>query len=225
MKKISVTGVFAFLGLAFLLLNTLSVYASGPSEPHPGNAIWVEPSTIDLTAYTVGEKFNVTLWANVTNVISSEGKIDSWQIMLYYNTTYLNATRAGYTAGGTSELFQGYYTTPVNPEINTTAGYVMYFETIAPDGKSVPCSGSLCWIEFEVIALVPQPIEFPLNITNSDTWICDFDGYYYPPNTINQYNSTVIPEFSPSLAVAGLMILTLVAAILRKKSIRKTKLH
>jgi hypothetical protein len=216
------TIILAF-GATFLLLTISTAYATEPSEPHNANAMWVEPSTINLNSYIVGQKFNVTVWANMSTLVSPAVGIDTWQISLYFNKNYIKALRTGYTAGTTSELFSGLSTTSVTPIIDNTNGFVSHAETCAPSWKPVPCYGSLIWIEFNVTALTPEPINFNLNITNLDTALVDDQGTKYPPDgSITKYNGIVIPEFSQLLVC--LMVLTLVIAIL-SKTIRKREIY
>jgi hypothetical protein len=224
-------------GLAFFLLN-IPVYAIAPSVSHPGNAIWIEPPTIDLTGKSIGYKFNVTAYVNMTTLESGALGITVWQVTLYYNTTYINATRVGLTGtdGVTSELFEGKYTYP-HIVIEPDKSRVGCGETLlSADYVSVPVLASLCWIEFEVLALQPQPIDFKLNIncTSAEgeylTYVGDDipfpDTNYYPPcGGAQLYNATVVPEFSPFLSVAVLMFLTLVITIFHKKSARNLKLR
>jgi len=186
--------------------------------------MWVEPSTINLAAYTVGQKFNITVWVNMSTVLSPAVGIDTWQVMLYYNLTYINATRTGYTGGSTSQLFKSLTTVPVAPIIESN--YVFHGEScVYPNYKPVPCYGSLIWIEFKVTAVTPLPINFSLSITNVDSWVADNEGLYYPPDgSITQHNGTVIPEFS-SLVAVSLIALSLVPFILNKKSLRKPNVH
>jgi hypothetical protein len=184
MNKFSLIKPLTLLSVAFLLLNILPAYAMAPSEPHPANAIWIEPSEIDLTTYSIGDKFNVTAYVNMTTLEPEANGISAWQVVLYYNTTYINATRAGFTAKTTSELFQGHGTIP-SIKIEPDKKRVGCSETLlGADYVSVPVCASLCWIEFEVKALQPQPIKFALNINNSLTYICDNispNPNHYPP--------------------------------------------
>jgi hypothetical protein len=221
------SAALVFLGIVFLLLSIFPAYADEPSEPHHANAMWVEPSTINLNTYTVGQKFNVTVWVNMSTVLSPAVGIDTWQVKLYYDLTYIKALRTGYTAGTTSKLFQGLSTVPVSPLIESNFTY--HGETCATNSPlpylPVPCHGSLMWIEFNVTAVTPKPIHFQLNITNEDNWVADDMGNYYPPDgSITQHNGIVIPEFSP-LLIVSLMVLTLVAVTLNKKSIRKPNVY
>jgi hypothetical protein len=224
--KFTATKAVVFLGIAFLLLSILPAYASAPNEPHLANAMWVEPSTITLTDYDVGDKFNVTIWTNMTTLEPDADGIYSWQVVIYYNTTYINATRVGLTGTGgmTSELFEGYTTFSYSLiEENYTSCYESLLGE--EDYLPVPASGSLCWFEFEVLALEPLPIEFALNINNTDTWIVDNKLNSYPPYDNTLYDATVVPEFSPFLSVAILMFLTLVIAIFHGKITRNLKRH
>ena len=146
--------ILTLLIATFLITSTnklIYVSASEPSEPHAANAMWVEPSTIELSTDThpVGYKFNITVWINLTVTCGA------WEIKLIYNKNYLNATRTGLTAGTTSEFFQGKFVIPVMPTfgpVNATHDYVLYGEAILTAPYREPGYGSLCWIEFEVIA-------------------------------------------------------------------------
>ncbi|MEM2994796.1 MAG: CARDB domain-containing protein [Candidatus Bathyarchaeia archaeon] len=182
------------LSIAFLLLNILPVYAIVPSEPHPANAIWIEPSTITLTDYNIGDKFNITAYLNMTTLEEGAIGITAWQVVVYYNTTYIKATRVGFTGPGytVSELFSGHSTVP-STKIEPSKSRVGCGETLlGADYVPVPVVASLCWIEFEVIALQPQPIKFKLNIDNPLTYICDDIPNYYPPSGNTElYDATV----------------------------------
>ncbi|MFX0091696.1 MAG: hypothetical protein ACFFBD_08020, partial [Candidatus Hodarchaeota archaeon] len=90
--------------------------ASIPSELHPANTIWIEPSSVTIA--NIGDKFNITVWLNVTQ------KSFAWQIKLYFNSTYLNATRLGYTNGNKSAFFTEFSPMPVTPMINNEEGYI-----------------------------------------------------------------------------------------------------
>lgn len=223
MIKVSISRWLMALSVVFLLLNTIPVYASEPSEPHPANAMWVEPSTINLLTFSVGDRFNVTVWVNMSTLVEGASGIDTWQVRLYYNTTYLKALRVGLTGGTTSQLFSGLSTTTADPIIQQN--YVFWGETtLGAAYKPVPCYGSLMWIEFNVTSLTPEPINFELSILNAYSWVADDQGNKYPPKgQLDRYNSIVIPEFPQPLVVASLMVLTLVAIIANKKSVQKTR--
>jgi len=229
LKTNFVKSAMAFIFIAFLLLNTFPAFAGTPSEPHNANAMWIEPSTIDLTTVPVVYLFNITLWANMSTLVSPAVGIDTWQVNLFFNPAYLHALATGYTnaTASKSDFFELYPTTPVTPVIDNTAGYVLYGETCAPSYRPVPCYGSLCWIEFNITARPPEgpTITLVFNINNSDTWMADDAGNYYPPDgLITQYNGTaVIPEFSQHLILLSLTVLTLVTVVLNKKIIRKPK--
>lgn len=223
MRKISITSLLTFLCIVFLSLNLFPVYADEPSEPRPANAMWVEPSIINLQTYSIGDKFNVTIWVNMSTLVAGASGIDTWQVRLYYNTTYLRALRVGLTGGQTSQLFKGLSTTTADPIIQEN--YVFWGETtLGAVYKPVPCYGSLMWIEFNVTSLAPQPINFELSILNVYSWVADDLGNKYPPKgQLDRYNSIVIPELPESLAVASLMILTIMAIIANKKCVQKTR--
>jgi len=201
--------ILSLFSVAVVLLLSISAAFSGvPNEPHNANAIWIEPSTVNLTtanpAHTIGYKFNITEMANMTTLVSSAVGIVTWQLKLYFNTSQLKALRTDYTEKGppkTSQLFAGIPTIPVVPIIDNVHGYVLHSETCAPSNKPVPCSGSLIWIEFNVTKVPSggQTLTSLFNINNPDTAIVDEQGNQYPPNSITRYNGqyrfeTPVPE-------------------------------
>jgi hypothetical protein len=134
--------------------NVKVCYGNATYEPHPANAIWIKPSFKDLTHYAIGQKFNVEVWLNLT-VASC-----AWQICLIYDKTILNAGRCGYTAGTTSQFFEGLPTVPVEPlfgDVNETDAYILYGECLVGLIEREPGYGSLCWVEFEIVNRPPEP--------------------------------------------------------------------
>jgi len=161
MQKIKILSIMALL---IILPLTSTVYATEPNEPHNANAMWIEPSTIDIGGATVGYKFNVTVWAN------SSLETKGWQFWLVYPNAYINATRANYTAGTKSEFMQDVNTMPVKPSFkvnwNATHNRLDYGEAWLMGDYNQPGYGSLCWIEFEVVASPPEGevLNIPLDI-------------------------------------------------------------
>jgi hypothetical protein len=112
------------------------------SSSKPANAIWLEPSTIPLMGKTAGYKFNVTAWINLNTPSYT------WQVKCTFNGAVFRVTRAGYTAGATSQFFSGHATIPISPII--ADDYVIHGETLTGADYRSAESGSLCWFEFEV---------------------------------------------------------------------------
>jgi hypothetical protein len=174
MKKTKTLNVVAML-TAFLLATITvtqgpivpSIFAAVPDEPHTGDAMWVEPSTIDLSTDTVsvGHRFNVTVWINLT--VTSL----SWEFKLIYKKNLLNATGCAYTAGSKSDFFKDLNTLPLTPTldtINTTHNYALHGEVAFMSERS-PGYGSLAWVEFEVIAVPSEGESYtsPLDIATN----------------------------------------------------------
>ncbi|MCD6240393.1 hypothetical protein J7K27_02560 [Candidatus Bathyarchaeota archaeon] len=161
--------ILTILVISTALTNLPIANTSQPQEPHEADSIWIEPSAIELktTEITPGYKFNITIWTNLSFPSYA------WQIKLYYNTTFLDAIATGYTAGATSEFFQGLITMPVSPQINDAEGYVLHGESLIGTAQRDPGYGSLMWIEFEVTA-APSPgetFECLLDIDNEYVYI------------------------------------------------------
>jgi len=170
----------AVLTVMVLLLNFSGFLAqAGPSVPHTADSMWVEPTSVVFTTSnaSVGQKFNVTVWMNITE------NVFSYQIGLHYNRTQLMCTRAGYTAGMTSNYFKTHTTSSEPPIIDTSTlgnGSVLAFETLeGNDFVPGPHCDSLVWVEFEILQ-VPSvgnltstfdiSTEYP-----SNTWVLDQD--------------------------------------------------
>ena len=234
--NITITVIMLVTILSAVVINTsvVPVYANGPTEPHDASAMWVEPSTIDLSTdtHSVGYKFNVTVWVNLTE------SCGGWQFYMIYNKAHLNATRCIYTGGTTSQFFTGITTVPLAPTFdshNATHDYVKFGESWLFGPVRGAGYGSLSWVEFEVMALPPE----------GETWtsLLDISTGYHPPTSdtyaldidVNEIPLTpddaiyMIPEL-PSFLIPFIFIaLTFLSIILvtklRKPRIYQTKTH
>jgi len=217
--------------IAMLVLTVFPVFAGVPSEPHPANSMWVEPSTIDLTNGTsVGFKFNVTVWVNVTSVPSVNQVVGAWQYAVVYNKTQLNATRTGYTAGAKSQFFENItsYLPPGAPSrgtANATHNYIMHAESWLAGPKRVLGYGSLGWVEFEVIAVPPAGEVWTSYISPRTTGTprCKILDDVAGEASFNGYPSLyIIPEFP--LMLLPIFIVLSVIAIASARKLRKPTL-
>jgi hypothetical protein len=154
--------------------------------------MWVEPSSIvfSTTNASIGTRFNVTVWLNMTE------DVFAYQIGLLYNRTQLMCTRANYTAGPTSDYFEGHTTISLSPVIDKGTlgnGSVLASETVLGyDFIPGPHSGSLIWAEFEILAVPAwSDLTSKLDISSAyptRTWVKDpnpnnltftpYDGIY-----------------------------------------------
>lgn len=182
----------------------------------PANALWTDPSTVTLNVTTtpIGYKFNVTVWVNLT--VSSF----TWQAKLLFNSTYFNATRAGYTARGTSQFFSGHITIPVTPVINNVGGTVLHGESLSGTDSRAAGSGSLMWAEF-VLKAMPPTNHFYVNIsTDSDTFFLDPSLNSVSISTTTGTKIPVLPEF-PQLIVLFIAISASTASALLTKKLKR----
>ena len=150
------------------MLNIQYVLSSEPiPHSHDANAIWLEPSTVNLSGAQVGSRFNITAWLNLT--------VQSfvWQVKIPFNTTYFNAVRAGYTTDATSSFFAGHTTVSVNPAIDNYKGDITFGESLLGSDRREPGYGSLMWVEFELVEMPPQNC-FTFNFSSAGaTFILD----------------------------------------------------
>ena len=121
--------------------------AEPPINRHEANAMWIEPGQIDLSGVQYHERFNVTVWLNVTS------PTNAWQFYLTYNGAHLTATNCGYTGNGKS-LWSGALPTD---NVSTSYGYhnatynrVLVGEVLKSSAE-VTGAGSLSWVEFELL--------------------------------------------------------------------------
>ena len=179
--------------LLVALLVLVPVTAFMPVRSQSTNKMWIEPATLsfDTATVSVGYKFNVTVHIELD--ANPTGVCGGWQFKMFYDPTYLRATRAGYTGGtpyapgtspGKSEFFNNISTVPLTPSFGPD--YVLHGESWGGVGpqRSVPGSGSLSWVEFEVIATPGkgETINLVLDIASahhpptSDTYALDGNG-------------------------------------------------
>jgi hypothetical protein len=215
---IAILAVFCLTATLFLtklpvsqseVKNTLQVQASDTRKStalYAADAMWVEPNQ---SIYGVG-RFNITVWMNITE------NVFAYQIGLHYNRTQLKCTRAGYTAGASSQFFFGHTTNSPPPVIDTSFlgnGSILSSEccSLGNDFISGPRCASLIWAEFQILQApsAGQTFNGKFDISTeypSNTWVEDenlnnigitpYDGNY-------QFTGVPMPfvSISPSLVV------------------------
>jgi hypothetical protein len=147
------------------LVKGVSVFQS---ESHAANAMWIETAIGDLDLLNAGDRFNVTVWMNLT--------VPSyvWQAGLRFNATHLQAVRAGYTGNGKSLYFGSLGTIPVSPVVDNSLGCLLICESLVGSYQAPPSCNILFWVEFEVAAPFA---ETTLYFEFDDTFILDPDLY------------------------------------------------
>jgi len=203
-----------------------SVIAAFPVHALPANSMWIEPSTIDLTDTTpIGYKFNVTVWLNVTN------PTNSWQFYFVYDKQYLNASGLDYTGSGKS-MWAG--TLPIDSVLpsfdhhNATHDLVMHGEVLKASAEKTG-SGSLSWVEFEVIQKPPEGQTVTLHLRLDISGIFDslaMDKNYVPLTLSFGEAQVIIPEFPLAvLLIAFFVVASTIAIVFRKKIVRTSHLR
>jgi hypothetical protein len=172
MREVKILKTALTLLLIFTLVSVpfvVPAHADTPTEPHAADAIWVEPSLINLSSppTLAGYKFNVTIWINLTESSAA------WEFKLSYNKNYLNATRTGYTAGSTSDFFRNLQTMSLAPSwgsINSTFDYLLCAESWMSGPTRDPGYGSLSWVEFRVMSTPPAGVTYSTLIGLEDVY-------------------------------------------------------
>jgi hypothetical protein len=222
---------FTFLSILLVLLMVTPSYSINyvktyvPSEPHPANAMWIEPS--DITTEDIGDKFNVTVFVNVTL------ESFAWQVKLYFNSTFFNATKIGYTNGDKSDFFTEYSPIPITPRINNEEGYILHGESLLGNDEKAPGYGSLIWVEFNLTQIPPQNrstlcFSTPYGI---DTFILTPNIDAIPMESVDGMNISVEPTGLPpfpdisSLIVVAIVVVIVSAMLVMMRRRRKSKKH
>ncbi len=159
------------LATAIIAMVILSAIPAIRAAPPTAPAFWIEPETLNFDTRTtnVGDKFNVTVW------ISTSAPIFTWQTKVTFDTTQLNIVRADYTGVGKSQFLTGHSTVPVSPLIDNATGFIVDGESLIGSDSAAPGSGSLFWIEFQIMAAPTgdQPLTSTISCNNPDTFMLD----------------------------------------------------
>ncbi|UCG90262.1 MAG: hypothetical protein JSU57_00620 [Candidatus Heimdallarchaeota archaeon] len=206
-------------------INYMETYV--PSEPHTANAMWIEPSSV--TAADIGDKFNVTVFVNVTL------ESFAWQVKLHFNSTSFNVTKIGYTNGTKSDFFSEYSPMPVTPRVNNEEGYILHGESLFGNDGKAPGYGSLIWVEFNLTQIPPQNrstlrFSMPYGI---DTFILTPYIEVIPMASVDGANISMgptglppFPDINILIVVAIVVVIVIVSlVIMRKRRRRKPKKH
>jgi PKD repeat protein len=167
------------LSIILLVLSISSITTMGQATlAHASTLtdIYVDPSdyVFDASTTHVGTLFNVTVR------VKGVADMKTWQIKMWFNDTFVNATR-WFEPKDSTYVFYGKTTLPVPAPPRTAygrGGWVGMGSSLFPApavGEGFTGDGTLCKIEFNITAIPPpsQTYSCALNVTNyPDTfWI------------------------------------------------------
>jgi len=214
-KSLISLAMFAILALGLSAI--CIVYATD----HPANSMWIEPEVIDVAGLSVGSRFNITVWLNVS--------VDcgAWQFYLIYNKQQLTVTKYGLTGtgGARSQFFENTGTqtwgmVSSEDDHNATHKYIQIGESWKSGPWGTGC-GSLAWIEFQIIA--EPPFLCVLDIASghhpptSDTLALDPNMQEIP---LNVNNTPIIPEFTQWVLILSLFSVSIPCVVLKKYRVK-----
>lgn len=206
-----------------LLLNVLVIHVN--AQETKVSVIFIDTGTSSITVNEEDLPVNTTnptppFTVNIT--VSNVNNLYSWSIKLYFNNQTLNCTAdwvwlpTDHVFGYTESLYEAGPFVEYDPPAGTSA--VSYGVVLLPEQSSFDGSGTLCQMNFTGINGGTSALEFsrPLGMEGF-TSLADPDMQEIT-FTVEDGNVIVIPEF-PTLAILPLlMILTLVAAVIAKKT-------
>lgn len=204
-KKLSSLAFVSILALsAIMVFNVSPVFAS---EPY----IAVYPP--HKTNLKSGDTFTVKI-----NVSSTVGFV-AYQFYLYWNNTYINATSLTDSPPATFTFSTG---AGLEWDYNATHGRI---ERGMMDTQVRPITGTyqVATIAFKVLMDSSPPTIVTLDLDYENTILSDNTGTQITPYYVYDGDATVIPEFPAFLIIPLLIVLTLVAVILGKKSFPKMR--
>jgi hypothetical protein len=196
----SVLIVFSTLPFGFLA----TVYAES-------TRIFLDPASQTVAA--VGDIYTV----NVS--ISDVSNLYGYELKLYYNSTLMNGTQAiegPFLKSGGGQTF--FYTVNFTDNYNSTHGLLYIACTLTENLSGVSGNGVLATIKFESLALGNSSLLHLADVKASD------------PNasSISHEDSdgiiTVLPEFTSLLAALTLIIASVFAILLEKRTMHKSEI-
>jgi hypothetical protein len=178
-------------------------------------AFAVKPSLNVEPAIAIVQNVGEEKTVNITVKDISDPKLFSYELKLYYNTTYLEVVGA--------EIPTGHFLTPtIKPgnifivdsgTNNTDAGYVSFAATLLAPEEGKTGSGVLCTVTFRGKALGVSTLEL------RDVILVDSTATEFPGDSYDIYNGSieVIPEFSTAMLAILLVIASLYVIALKRK--------
>lgn len=143
----------------------------------PLPAFWVVPNeSFNTNTTAVGTLFNVTLYAGTASDVFAY----NWGIL--FDTSQLAAVKGGYTGLGKSQWFGSHASSASGPIIDNIAGEVSGGESLLGSDVVPASSGSVVWIEFQIIA-APTPgntLTSNIDPNSSDSYFLDPDLMHIP---------------------------------------------
>jgi len=221
MKRLTRTTVktlpFVVLTL-MLLLNVLVIHVN--AQETEVSVIFIDTGTSSIT---VGEEDALPTPPFTVNItISNVDNLFFWSIKLFFNNQTLNCTAdwvwlpSDNVFSYTESLYETGPYVEYDPQNGSSA--ISYGVVLLPGQSSFSGSGTLCQMNFTGITGGTSALEFsrPLgaegytSLGDPDMQEISFE--------VEDGNVTVIPEFPTLALLLSLMILTLVAAVIAKKT-------
>lgn len=173
--------ISSILAIVVLIVAVLPVFAQDvPGEPHAPDAMWIEPSSINLETATTAKEdnFTITVYLNAANDVAS------WQFSIVYDNTWLNAISCVYsgTDGAKSQLFEKSGTTTIGLSPTFGPDFVLFAESYmsGPYGPANDPS-SLAYVTFEITDVPSKGETFTSDLA------FDYDETYYQDPAANYY--------------------------------------
>ena len=164
-------------------------------------AFWVVPDvSFNTNTTAVGTLFNVTLYGGTASDVYAY----NWAVL--FDNSQLAALTGGYTGPGKSQWFGSHGTSTSGPYIDNTAGEVIGGESLLGSDIVHASSGSIAWLEFQIIA-APTPgntLTSTIDPNSPDSYFLDTDLFHIPGVSFQaaaySYASSTLPP--PPLSVS-----------------------
>ena len=166
--------LFATILVTAIILGAFPIIMPTVKALPPLPAFWVVPDqSFNTNTTAVGTLFNVTLYAGTASDVFAY----NWGVL--FNPSQLAALAGGYTglAGARSQWFGSHASSASGPIIDNIAGEISGGESLLDSDVVHASSGSVVWIEFQIIA-APTPgntLTSTIDPNSSDSYFLDPD--------------------------------------------------
>jgi hypothetical protein len=211
-QSVKFAKVFTYLALIVLLTVPLCAFTIADAE---STRVFLDPSS--QTVGAVGDSFIVNV--KITDVSNLYG----YGFKLYYNSTLMNGTQpvdeGSFLKSGGQTPFWGVVS--FTDYYNSTHGYVWIYCTLTGNVSGIYGSGVLATMKFKSLA---SGDSVPLHLADvqlSEPYDRTIDQSPPIPCDVSDGTVTVVPEFTSTVALLSLIIVSLLGIFFGKRVMRK----
>lgn len=202
-----------FLAYSVIILLSTMLIGTIRNVNAASASLSIEPSSQTVAAVGVTFTVNVSI-ADVSNLYG-------YSLELYYNSTLLtgtNVTEGPFLKSGGGQTF--FDIENFTDDYNSTNGFVSIADTLTGSAPGVDGTGVLVTVQFKSLALGNK-----VSLELADVALADPNSNAIPYGTVSGGTITVVPEFTSLVAVVTLIVASLSAILVKKRSTARVNSH